>query len=103
MKINIILSVLLLSGCASTIQKESDVVTEYKYIVATPPKQFVELPVKVDNIDPSNATEKDLALWIAKSAERSIKMENNLKAIKEYYDNIIKNLKIDKNQLIILD
>ena len=98
-----LLTILLLSsliGCASNpILESKNIVNETKYIVVDIPSTMTDIPDKIA-IPNENATNTDIAIFISNSEKRSLILENKLISIKEYYDNIIKNLKIPESSIL---
>jgi len=91
---------LLLPGCTQQVKPDVPVAVHYKYIVNTIPSGLLEIPDPVYKIDPINSTDKDAANWLIDSEKRAVEIEDKLKAVREFQDNQLRNLKVPPEDLI---
>ena len=85
MKYAVILSVLLLAGCATTKPQEPIVITKTETITRLPPASLLELPPKVEPIDARTATQADAARYLIDLYNRMVKLENQLIGISQFF------------------
>lgn len=82
-----ILLVLILTGCSTTSSKdilvpgEVKTVTKVERIVVKPPSELLLMPAPIMPINVNKATQRDVAEWILKSEERTLRLEEQLNAI----------------------
>lgn len=82
-----ILLALILTGC-STIPSEDVLVpgevktiTKVERVVVKPPSELLLMPAPIMPINVNKATQRDVAEWILKSEERTLRLEEQLNAI----------------------
>jgi hypothetical protein len=91
----------ILAGCATDgITPVPAVAVHYKYIVNTIPAAMLVLPDAVPPLNLATATDKELADWIIESEKRNQAEESQLKAIKAYQDDKLKNLQVPAADVI---
>ncbi len=74
-----IIIVVFLTGCANKtelIQQEKQIEVKTEYVIKIPPKELLQLPPKVSDIDVTRAKQGDVAKWILLNEERTRKLEN---------------------------
>jgi hypothetical protein len=74
-----------LVGCGTTppAKIEPSVVVQYKYVAAPIPEEFLVIPDKVQPIDLSVSTQKDVSDWLARSEGRTNDLEAKLRKVKD--------------------
>lgn len=82
----IIFGILLLTGCATC--PEPKELIKIERIVVKPPSELLTIPSEVFPIDVDKATQRTVADWILKKEERSFQLEEKLKAIAKFYQEI---------------
>jgi len=84
----IITMAFVLVGCGTTppAKIEPSVVVQYKYVAAPIPEDALVIPEKVQPIDLSVASQKDVADWLARSEGRTNIIEANLRKVKAIQD-----------------
>ena len=82
----IVLFALLVTGCATTCEPELQTVTKLERIVVKPPIELLTIPPYNMPIDVDFATQRSVADWILQSERRTEQLEDQLKAIKKFYD-----------------
>lgn len=91
-----IAAALLLAGCAhkgKIIQPEARVEIKTEYVVKIPPKELMQLPPKVNDIDLESAKQGDVAYWILLNEERTRKLENMIIEIAKFFKSEEANLR----------
>jgi|688.fasta_scaffold04879_15 hypothetical protein len=83
-----LLLALALSGCASNGSNESvlvpgevKTVVKVERVVVKPPAELLLMPTPVMPLNVNRATQRDVAEWILKSEERTLRLEEQLNAI----------------------
>lgn len=82
-----ILLVLLLSGCTTVptedvlVPGEVKTVVKVERVVVKPPSELLLMPAPIMPININRATQRDVAEWILKSEERTLRLEEQLNAI----------------------
>lgn len=76
----------LLTACPDPVRPDPSVVTQTIYIVRQAPDDMYKLPPPVVNIDAETATQRDLALWITNSEDRTLELERMLHALQLYFN-----------------
>ena len=83
----IILVLLFATGCASDVSKdvlvpgEVKTVIKVERVVVKPPSEMLLMPAPIMPININRATQRDVAEWILKSEERTLRLEEQLNAI----------------------
>ncbi len=87
----VILSILLSTffyGCASVpndgevlVPGEVKTVVKVERVVVKPPSELLLMPAPIMPININRATQRDVAEWILKSEERTLRLEEQLNAI----------------------
>lgn len=85
MKNKIFLICLLLTGCATT---PVETVTKVERVVVKPPAELLTIPAPIIPIDIDLATQRTVANWIIKSEERTMRLEQQIKSIKKWSDEV---------------
>jgi hypothetical protein len=85
-KILFILALALsLAGCETNPPKvEPSIIIKYKYVAAPIPADHLVIPPKVEKIDLSTATQREVADWLARSEGRTKDLETKLNQIKKF-------------------
>lgn len=73
---------LTVSACAT----DQKVVVEYRYVVRTAPETLKALPPQAAKIDPSTATNLDLANWIVDGEKRTYLLEDQVRSLVQFYE-----------------
>lgn len=74
-------------GCASTshedvlVPGEVKTVVKVERVVVKPPSELLLMPAPIMPINVNKATQRDVAEWILKSEERTLRLEEQLNAI----------------------
>jgi hypothetical protein len=76
--------VLILAGCATT--PEPPVVTKTEFVVRTAPGELKALPPYPAPIDPTKATQVELAQWLARNEEHIRRLERLIEALIKFYE-----------------
>lgn len=71
---------LFLYGCACQPEK---IVIETKYVVTEIPDDHLDIPSQVLPIDLKQVSQKGVSDWLLRNEERTVVLENNLKAIRQ--------------------
>jgi len=101
MKLIIVACALSLVGCATTsIPKDQPVAIHYKYVITKIPPALLSVPDPLRYLNTKTATDKDAALWFSELYGRGLDMETKLKAIKQFQDDKLKNLKVPPEDII---
>lgn len=85
--IRFVLIAILLSGCTKEVIKP---VIEVQRVIVLPPEQLLQIPPKPYNIDVDKMTQKDVAHWILLNEERTMRLEDQLKMIKDFFEKVDK-------------
>jgi len=86
-RLAVILWLLLATGCASEVSKdvlvpgEVKTVVKVERVVVKPPSELLLMPAPIMSININRATQRDVAEWILKSEERTLRLEEQLNAI----------------------
>lgn len=80
----LIVSVLLLTACKSTPEKE--IVYETKTVTRLPPAELLVVPEQVQPIDLNAATEADVSRFIKDVWDRMVKLESNIIGVAEFFE-----------------
>jgi len=86
-RLAVILWLLLATGCASEVSKdvlvpgEVKTVVKVERVVVKPPSELLLMPAPIMPININRATQRDVAEWILKSEERTLRLEEQLNAI----------------------
>lgn len=97
----IAICLLSLTGCPTMGPlRDQEVAVKYKYVVTSIPVDLTTVPPATVKIDPKTATDKEMAKWMADSEARYLEIEKRLKAIKDYQENKLKDLKIPAEDII---
>lgn len=76
---------LSLVGCCTTQPPITpSVVVKYVKVAAPLPPEYLVIPAKVDDIDLSTATQRDVSDWLARSEGRTKDLETKLNQIKKF-------------------
>lgn len=70
------------------------IITEYKYVVRTATSAQKRIPEYTSPIDVSTATQLDLATWITKNEERTLRIEAVIKELIDFYEQQVTNLEL---------
>lgn len=84
-KLTLTVTCLLLAGCA-TCDPQIETVTKIERVVVKPPIELLTVPPVDMAIDVDSATQRTVAEWILKAERRSQQMEDQLKALKKWYE-----------------
>jgi hypothetical protein len=79
------IAALFLVGCASNPELPSSVIVKNKIVMIALPDEFLSVPPPVDKVNFSEATQADVAEWNLKSEERTMKLEDKLIQLKNYF------------------
>jgi len=82
----LLIGLVFISGCASVPQIET--VTKVERIVVRPPPELLNIPPQPMAIDIDNATQRTVAQWLLQSEGRSQQMEDQLKALQKFYQEV---------------
>jgi uncharacterized protein YcfL len=74
---------LFLVGCATC---EPKLVTKIERVVVKPPVELLNIPAYDMDIDVDSATQRTISEWILKSERRTQQLEDQLKALKTWYE-----------------
>jgi len=77
---------LIMFGCQC---EPARIVPEVRYVTTKIPADHLYIPPQVDPIDTKIATQKTFADWLLRSEERTVILENNLKAIQKLQDELL--------------
>lgn len=78
---------IVLTGCA-TCEPQLETITKLERIVVKPPVELLNIPVQDMPIDVDHATQRTIAEWILKSERRTQQMEDQLKALKKWSEEL---------------
>lgn len=86
----IITTAVLLTACAHTsesVKPETITVKQIEYVIKIPPKELLQIPPPVKDIDVDGAKQSDVARWILANEERTRQLENLILAIATFFKN----------------
>lgn len=84
MKKLVMILAIALTGCGSWCTKH-DVVIQHDYEVRTAPEELYQIPAYPKPLNLDSATQADVAQWIISNEQRTYKLENQLKGLKDFY------------------
>lgn len=99
----IALTALVLVGCnhmPTVPEPAPKVVVEYKYVVRTATKAQKAMPEYTAPIDVVSATQLDLATWITKNEERTLRLEAIIKELIDFYEQTVTNLELTPTEVL---
>jgi hypothetical protein len=78
----------LLSACGHTrdvVKPETVMVKQIEYVIKIPPKELLEIPTPVKDIDVDTAKQSDVARWLLANEERMKQLENMIIGIAKFF------------------
>jgi len=87
-KITAFFFALMMIGCAhktEIVKPEITNVKQVEYVIRIPPKEVLEIPPQVANIDVDKAKQGDIARWLLVNEERMRLLENKLIEIASFF------------------
>jgi hypothetical protein len=78
----------LLSACGHTrdvVKPETVMVKQIEYVVKIPPKELLEIPAPVKDIDVDTAKQSDVARWLLANEERMKQLETMIIGIAKFF------------------
>lgn len=81
-----LISTLMLVGCASTGFKDTEVVTETRYITRVASEAQKQLPPLPPNINVETATQSELAQWLLLNEEYILNLQARIRQLILFYE-----------------
>lgn len=82
MKFIFLIPLFALTACST--QQVNEPIISHQVINKTIPSELLEIPTAPPAPDLTNATQKDVSLWLLESEKRVKQLENQIRKIKQY-------------------